>query len=160
MQEVNQLEREYFESLYVENVDSNVNYADSPVLLNQTVLTDFEEKHFHCQNVTPDRPCSAFFKTDSFMPASEIFDALKKDGFRSEHIRCLRRKPTGEIFIPFRTAALRDTFLSKSSFVTHRRSFATNDPEQPLTFLTVYDAPYEICVRIKYAADCGIFVCE
>ena len=78
------------------------------------------------------------------MPASEIFDALKKDGFRSEHVRCLQRKPTGEIFITFHTSELRDTFLSKSSFVTPRRSYAPNDSERPLTFLTVYDAPYEL----------------
>ena len=31
LQEVNQLEREYFESLHIENVESNVNFADSPV---------------------------------------------------------------------------------------------------------------------------------
>ena len=78
------------------------------------------------------------------MPAPEIFDALKKDGFRSEHVRCLQRKATGEIFITFCMSELCDTFLSKSSFVTHRRSYAPDDSERPLTFLTVYDAPYEL----------------
>ena len=144
MQDVNQLEREYFESLHVEDAAPNAMFVDSPVLLHRKVLTEFEEQNFFVHNVTPDRPCSAFFKTDSFMPASEVFDALKKDGFRNEHIRCLHRKPTGEIFITFRTNELRDTFLSKSSFVTRRRSFAPNDSERPLSFLTVYDAPYEL----------------
>ena len=88
--------------------------------------------------------CSAFFKTDSFMPGSKIFDALKKDGFRLEHIRCLQRNPTGEIFITFHMSELCDTFLSKSSFVTPGCSYAPNDSERPLTFLTVYDAPYEL----------------
>lgn len=144
MQEVNQLERKYFESLHVENVESNVNFVDSPVLVHQKVLIDFEEKHFHCHNVTPNRPCSAFFKTDSLMPVSEIFDALEKDGFHSEHIRCLQRNPTGEIFITFHMSELCDTFLSKSSFVTPGCSYAPNDSERPLTFLTVYDTPYEL----------------
>ena len=144
MQEVNQLEREYFESLHVEDASSNATFVDSPVLLHQKVLTEFEEQNFFVHNVTPDRPCSAFFTTDSFITASEVFDALKKDGFHHEHICCLQRKPTGEIFITFHSNELCDTFLSKSSFVTRRHSYAPNDSERPLTFLTVYDAPYEL----------------
>ena len=150
IQEANQLEREYLESLQVENAELKVMFADSPVLVHQKVLTDFEKRNFHCHNVTPARPCFAYFKTDSFMLASEIFYALKEDGFRTKHICCLQRKPTGEIFLTFHTSELRDTFLSKGSFITRRRSFAPrrsfvpNDSERPLTFLTIYGAPYEL----------------
>jgi len=61
------------------------------------------EANFHMYNVTPDRPCSAYFKTDVFMPAAEVFEALRKDGFKPEHILWLQRKPTGEIFLTFRS---------------------------------------------------------
>jgi len=117
LEEVNKLEREYFESLHVENVAANANYRDTPVIRGEKVLTVFEKENFHQYNVTLDRPSSAFFKTDSYMPASEIFEALKKDGFRSEHIRCLQRKPNRDIFLTFRTSELRDAFLSRSSLV-------------------------------------------
>lgn len=141
--EVNQLERDYFDALHVEDVANNYTYAESPVIGRKS-LSAFEREHFHEYNVTPDRPCSAFFKTDSFMPATEIFDALGKEGFKAEHIRCLQRKPSGEIFLTFRTHELRNAFLEKSSFVCHQRHFTANDDERPLTFLTIYDAPYEL----------------
>ena len=121
-QNCNKLEREYFETLHVEDVEPNDTYAESPVLYYRKTLTDFEETHFRAYNVTPDRPCSAYFKMDSYMPAVEIFDALHNDGFLPEHIQCLQRKPTGEIFLTFRTKEIRDAFLSKSSFVTRRKS--------------------------------------
>lgn len=78
------------------------------------------------------------------MPATEIFHTLGKEGFRAEHIHCLQRKPSGEIFLTFRTHELHNAFLEKSSFVCHQRHFAANDDERPLTFLTIYDAPYEL----------------
>ena len=144
-QEVNQLERDYFDLLRMENVENNCTYADSPVLVKRKPLSDFERVHFHEYNATPDRPCSPFFKTDSFMPAAEIFEALAKDGFQVEHIRCLHQKPSGEIFLTLRSPDLRNAFLEKSSFVCHERHFTANDDERPLTFLTIYDVPYEFC---------------
>ena len=145
-QEVNQLERDYFDSLHVENVENNRTYADSPVLVKPLLkpLSDFEREHFHEYNVTPDRPCLAFFKTDLFMPAAEIFEALAKDGFQAEHIRCLHQKPSGEIFLTLRSPDLCNALLEKSSFVCRERHFTANDDERPLTFLTIYDAPYEL----------------
>lgn len=100
-QNCNKLEREYFEVLHIKNVAPNERYVDTPVLVYSEPIKDFEEAHFHEYNVTPNRPCSAFFKTDSFMPAAQIFDALCKDGLKPEHLRCLQRKPTGEIFVTF-----------------------------------------------------------
>ena len=74
----------------------------------ETLLTDFERQHFHPANVAPE---------DTLMPASEIFDALLADGFQPEHVRCLQRKPTGEVFLTFRNQGLRDTFLQKSCYL-------------------------------------------
>ena len=102
-QNCNKLERDYFEKLDIENVEPNETYLDSPILAYCKPMTEFEETHFHEYNVTPDRPCSAYFKTDSFMPADDVCDALRKDGFKAEHVQCLQRKPTGEIFLTFRT---------------------------------------------------------
>ena len=58
----------------------------------------------------------------------------------------LERKPTGEVYLTFRSQSLRDAFLQKSSFVTRRsgRQHVPNTAEQSLIFLTVYDAPYEL----------------
>ena len=95
----------------------------------------------------PDWPCSAFYKTDSFMLAHKIFTALDSDGFRADHIRCLQRKPTGKVFLTFPTQAFRDAFLQRSSFVVSTRPgrrFVPNNAERCLTFLTVYGAPYEL----------------
>lgn len=68
----------------------------------------------------------------------------KKKGFGTQHIRCLQRKPSGEIFVTFRTAKLREEFLKRSSFVCQKRSFAVNDAKRPLTILTIYDTPYDL----------------
>lgn len=81
------------------------------------------------------------------MAAHEIFTALELDDFHVDQIRYLQLKPTGEVFLTFRTQVLHDAFLKKSSFVvsTHPgRRFVPNNAEQSLTFLTVYNAPYEM----------------
>ena len=158
-QNCNKLERGYFEKLHIENVEPNETYVDSPVLAYRKPMTEFEEAHFHEYNVTPDRPCSAYFKTDSFMPAADVFEALRKDGFKCDHVRCLQRKPTGEIFLTFHTQQIRDAFLSKSPFIMKRRSYAINDDEWPLTFLTIYDAPYELsdaAIIHRLSPYCGV----
>ena len=144
LDDLNKLERDYFESLHVDDVELNATFSESRVYFGGKAMSKLEEEHFHQYNVTPDRPCSAFFKTDAFMPAADIFAALKEEGFLPEHIRCLQRKPSGEVFITFRTNVLRDAFLSRSSFVCRQQSFAVNDDERPLTFLTIYDSPDEL----------------
>ena len=75
------------------------------------ILTEFECKHFHQDNVTPDRPCTAFFKSDTFLTAKDVFEALKGEGFVSDHGHCLQRKPSGDIYITFKTPEIREAFL-------------------------------------------------
>lgn len=146
LQEVNRLEREYFDSLHVGEAQTNssIHAAAQPRVSPDKHLSDFERAHFHEYNVTPDRPCSAYFRTEAHTTASDIFGALKKDGFLPEHIRCLQRKPSGEIFITFRSRELRDIFLSKSSLTCKNRPYAAGDAEGTTTYLTIYDAPYEL----------------
>ena len=56
-------------------------------------------------------------------------------------------KESQQVFLTFRTQALRDAFLQRSSFVVSMRPgrrFVPNNAERSLTFLTVYGAPYEL----------------
>ena len=61
-------------------------------------------------NSVPDRPLSAFFQMPFQISASEIFETLASDGFKPEHIKCLQRKPTGEVLITLKTKQICDNF--------------------------------------------------
>ena len=95
-------------------------------------LTELERINFHRYNTTPDRPCTAYFQTDSFAPASEIFERFAKDGFTANQIRCLQRKPTGEVHITFINGGVRQAFLEQSAFVPRRRR--GNTESKPFDF--------------------------
>lgn len=60
-------------------------------------LSTFECTNFHPENVTPDRPCTAYFNSGVFEDSSAVFQALRTQGFPTEAIRCLQRKPTGDV---------------------------------------------------------------
>lgn len=146
-QEVNVLEREYFDSIHTAEFGVNDTYSTSKFRVDGKTLSDFESKHFHQYNVTPNRPLTAFFKTESYVNAKEIFEALKSEGFAADHVRCLQRKPTGEIYITFKTQEIRDAFLKTRKFASPRAPnnfFVPQNAERPLTYLTIYDAPYEL----------------
>ena len=146
-QDVNYLERVYFDSLHTADALVNDTFSTGTSTVDGKTLTDFEKQHFHRYNVTPDRPCTAFFKTESYVTAKEVFEALKSEGFASDHVRCLHRKPTGEIYITFKTQEICDAFLRTTKFVSPRAPntfFVPQNSERPLTFLTIYDAPYEL----------------
>ena len=137
----------YFDSLHTADVLVNDMFSTRSGSVDGKTLTDFEKQHFHHYNVTRDRPCTAFFKTESYVTAKEVFEALKSEGFASDHVCCLRRKPTGEIYITFKTQEICDAFLRTTKFVSpHALNtfFVPQDSEWPLTFLTIYDAPYEL----------------
>ena len=146
-QEVNYLERMFFDSLHELDVGVNQAFPEATERTGGKRLSDFENKHFHSNNVTPDRPCTAFFKTESYVTPKEVFEALKNEGFAADHVRCLQRKPTGEIFITFKTQEIRDAFLKTTKFTSPRAPntfFVPQNSERPLTFLTIFDAPYEL----------------
>lgn len=61
-QEVNGLEREYFESLETKEATLNETFGESPVIIgHHKTLSTLEETHFHTYNDTPNWPCSAYF---------------------------------------------------------------------------------------------------
>ena len=103
-------------------------------------LTRFEREHFHTNNVTPDRPCSAFFN----IPTRQIFDALIREGIPASAVRCLQRYPRGSVDIAFYTEAVRDKLVGLSSFVIGQRPHVPHPSCRPVTFVTIYDAPNEL----------------
>ena len=108
-------------------------------------LTDFERTHFLAENVTPDRPCTATFKPTDYMSASEIFTTLETEGFPTYTIRCLQRRPNGQYLVTFSNNDLRNAFLKKSTFIARNNNLnIINDSDEPLVYLNVYDAPYEL----------------
>ena len=146
LDEVSRLERDYFDSLHVDKapVNSAFNRSTAPSNLHDRFLTDFERDNFHLENVTPDRPCSAFFRTSQFVSAAEVFKALNNDGFTTNHIRCLQRKPSGEIYVTYRTTDLRNKFIQQRSFSLTGKPHVANDADGSTVFLIIYDAPYEL----------------
>lgn len=107
-------------------------------------LTRFEKENFHPDNVTPERPCTAYFQASVFADSAAVFDALKTQGFVSSSIRCLQRRPTGEMLITFSSVHMKNAFVEKNSIQIHHRRFAINDSDRFLTYLNVYDAPHEM----------------
>ena len=111
----------------------------------RSYLSAFEKEHFHPENVTPDRPCSASFTLlDKSSSSKVIFDGLIRDGIPARAVRCLQRSPNGSVQITFSTERYRDLFVSQSSFLVGQRPVAVHPAQNRLTFVTVYDAPYEL----------------
>ena len=49
-------------------------------------LTSFERANFHRENVTPERPCTAYFNSGVFADSNAVFEALRTQGFQTEAI--------------------------------------------------------------------------
>ena len=107
-------------------------------------ITAFERQHFRSNNITPDRPCTAFFHSGSFADSAAVFDALQQQDFPPQSIRCLQRRPSGEMLITFATSVLKDAFVRNNAFRIQNQAFVINDEDRPITFLNIYDAPYEL----------------
>ena len=52
-------------------------------------ITDFEREHFHGNNITPDRPCTAYFNSGYFADSAAVFDTLARQDFPPQPIRIL-----------------------------------------------------------------------
>ena len=60
---------------------------------------------------------------------------------------CLQRNPSGLAFITFSTSAYRKKFLDKSPWIPRSSNNYvpnTNHSSSDITYVTVYDAPYEL----------------
>ena len=57
---------------------------------------------------------------------------------------CIEDREGGEVQITFRTKALKEKFLAMNSLRINEGNYALQDVDKPLTFFTVYDAPYKL----------------
>lgn len=73
-----------------------------------------------------------------------MLKVLNNDGFTTNYIRCLQRKPVGEMYVTFCTADLHDKFIQQRSFSLTGKPHVANDADGSTVFLTIYDAPYEL----------------
>lgn len=108
------------------------------------LLSDFERDNFHPLNVTPDRPCTAYFKAPEQVTAKQLFDSFREIGIAANAVRCLQRRGTGEFVVTFSNADQRAHFLQHSPLIERRRYATHPEDSAPLLYLTVFDAPHEL----------------
>lgn len=80
-------------------------------------LTDLEREHFHLLNVTPDCPLTCFFHVNEQVTSNDLFDSFLRDGILTAAVRCLQRKPTGEVLVSFSKAEYASRFLQRSTLI-------------------------------------------
>ena len=116
-----------------------------PAWQRSTRLSNFQRAHFDPGNVTPDRPLTAYFNLhDKNTSTKLIFDSLISIGIPAKAVRCLQRSHPGRVEITFSSLRYRERFLSRSSFVVNQRPVVVHPEHSPVTFVTVYNAPYEL----------------
>ena len=69
---------------------------------------------------------------------------LKENGVDPQTISCIQRQLCGEIVITFRTEALKEAFIQRNVLALRGQPFAIQDIDCPLTYLQIFDAPYEL----------------
>ena len=95
-------------------------------------------------NDLPERPRSAFFTPSKSTSARTVFDALRLADIDAQEIACLQRKMNGEVVITFKDPATKEKFLRLNALKIGRENYAVQDIDNPLTFLTIFDAPFEL----------------
>ena len=97
-------------------------------------------------NVTPDRPCSAYFHVSKEFTSKDIFDSLSADGISVKAVKCLQRKTSGDVMLTFSNPEHCLRFIECSSLIIRRGNvrFSTHPASGELTYLTIYDAPFEL----------------
>ena len=96
------------------------------------------------ENSMPQRPKSAFFTPSRATTARSVFDALVNADIDHTEIHCLQRKLNGEVVVTFKTIAAKEKFLRLNSLHVNSENYALQDIDKPLTFLTIYDTPFEL----------------
>ena len=107
-------------------------------------LSSFEQQHFHPLNVTPDRPCSAFFRASEEYFSKAIINICIAIGIPAVAVKCLQRRSSGEAMIIFSTEDYCNLFLAESAFSSSRRRSTSNSASEDLEYLTIFDAPHEL----------------
>ena len=73
-----------------------------------------------------------------------MFEALEHAEIDPAEIACLQRKTNGEVTVTFKCISAKEKFLRLNSLRVDAEHFALQDVDKPLTFLTIYDAPFEL----------------
>lgn len=111
-------------------------------------FTDLERNNFYhsnFDNVTPGRPCTAYFTSSYFVDSQAVFDKLAELEIPRESVTCLQRRPSRDMVITFIDVETKNKFVSNVALRFHDSTGVINDEDSPLTFLNIYDAPHELC---------------
>lgn len=94
-------------------------------------------------NNMPQRPDSLLFalEDDSCSLHSAAVEATE---IIPVDIQCMQRKMNGEVVITFKNASMKEKFLALDSLKIQNESYAVQDIDRPLSFLTIYDASFEL----------------
>ena len=95
-------------------------------------------------NDVPDRPCTAFVNPRARLPANVFIDALNSAKVDPQSISCIQRQTNGEVVLTFRSAEHRESFLRLNTLEIQGKPFAVQDIDRPLTYVQIFDAPYEM----------------
>ena len=96
------------------------------------------------ENNMQERPKTAFFTPSKSATARSVFAALKSAEIDAANIQCVQRKMNGEVVITFKDTPTKEKFLSLNSLTVNNESYALQDIDRPLSFLTIFDAPFEL----------------
>lgn len=118
----------------------NVSYADAGRPEREEPVAYFADE----ENEIPQRPCTAFVNPRTRLAATDVFEALKLSDVDSKQISCIQRQSNGEIQLTFRNAKQRELFLKKNVIQIRGQPFALQDVDRPLTYLQIFDSPYEL----------------
>ena len=132
---------ENVEERHVVNGDS---YASRAARTGSYEYPSRQERVRFSENVMPQRPRTAFFTPSKTTTAKSVFEALENADIDATEIACLQRKMNGEVTVTFKTISAKEKFLRLNSLQVDAEHFALQDVDKPLTFLTIYDAPFEL----------------
>ena len=113
-------------------------------LRNNSRETPRRRGHMSSVDSLPNRPRSAFFTPSRHVGARNVFDVLKAADIPANEVACLQKRMNGEVVITFNRTAMKEKFLRLNSLRIGSENYAVQDIDTPLTFLTIYDAPFEL----------------
>ena len=76
--------------------------------------------------------------------AKSVFEALASAEIDASEIACLQSKMNGEVIVTLESILAKEKFLRLNSLQVDTEHFALQDVHNPLSFLTIYDAPFEL----------------
>ena len=103
-----------------------------------------QQRAVYSENIMPQRPRTAFFTPSKNTTAKLVFEALENAEIDATEIACLQRKMNGEVTVTFKSISAKEKFLRLNSLQVDTENFALQDVDKPLSFLTIYDAPFEL----------------